>query len=87
MTHPLYEAIQAAIDELGWPAGVKHIGLSCSAMAEYRYAVTLGTFGQPLEDVTSVGATVLDAAKAAAIKAVGNVEPMRFTPVMVAGAN
>lgn len=86
MTHPLYNAIQAAIAEHGWPEQVKHIGLSCPGMGEYRFAVTLGTFGKPIDDVTSVGPTVLDAAEAAAIKSGHRFKPLRFTPVVVGGA-
>ena len=84
--HPLYAAIQAAIDEHGWPDHVKHIGLSCPAMAEFRYAVTLGTFGNPIDDVTSVAATVPDAARQAGIKAGRRFEPLRFIPSFVKAA-
>ena len=85
MTHPLYEAIQAAIDEHGWPDDAKHIGLAHPGMGETRFSVTLGKFGDIVNVFMGVGASVTDAAAMAYEQQ--SFKPMRFTPVVVAGAN
>ena len=82
--HPLYAAIQAAIDEHGWPDDCKHIGINCPALEPHRFSVTLGKFGDPANSFMGVSDTLTNAAAMAVEQQ--SLKPMRFVPSFVSAA-
>lgn len=82
MTHPLYQAIDAAIAEHGWPDDAKCIVVYPAL--EMPCSVTLGKFGRPNDDRTAMGATLAEAASKAA--SIGMTEVIRFLPNYVGKA-